>query len=141
MKHRKGSIARMIQDYLLSNEYDRMFGTNSVAWCWLPLPNSKFCVALEWQGGYDKDDKHIYGKFMDNEYVINASIKMTDEFAINGEYALYAETYYIEDGDYIEGGLSLTEDEMIGADFYYISDCLAEMYNSLRLKKPTRAFL
>lgn len=135
MKHRKGSVARKIQDYFLQGSpyLDiKEDGKHSGGWCWFPIPNNpEFCVALEWQDGYDGDesDKKIYGIFMEDKYVINVSIKMTDEFRINGDYALYAEYYFNEnEDDDLMGGCSLTMEDFFDS-FYSISKYLAQDFN------------
>lgn len=144
MKHRKGSVARAIQEWFLSAPYERMIANDNDTWHWFAIPNNPyFCVAMEWQDGYDPADRDAYyGKFMSNDgYVINVSIKLTDEFSFNGTYALYAETYFLTDEEMerygLVGGVSISNfDE--NEEFYSVSHFLAKEFNSLRRKKKLR---
>lgn len=135
--HRKGSVARAIQEYFLTNHYEEML-KGKCDWCWFAIPNNpEFCVGLDWQAGYDESDKAHYGKFMQGEFVVNVSIRMTDEFAINGEYACYAEYYYLTDEELsggLMGGCSLTQRDF-EQGFYEISHFLAREFNQYNRKK------
>ena len=110
-------VQNLLKNHALTLDYD--------SWVWCELPSSenhKYIALLEWQEGFDKNDKETFVK---DGYGLDISVRVD-----NGQYFAYDNPYPIcdDNGDCLTGcGLS---DNDIKDNFKSMAEYIYDLYQT-----------